>query len=126
VTITLKMHDFHVSKVSGANSVLDIYRIQPVHNWIGNRDGWFSSQIVYFIRYDISSQIFSAKILISNRIFSVEHRLFKSFIFGQKPSFQTKYFRRLRDFSYYQRFLFNDGFFCNIFYYFQYLVVISI
>ena len=36
MTITLKMHDFHVSKVSGANSVLDIYRIQPVHNWIGN------------------------------------------------------------------------------------------
>ena len=62
----------------------------------------------------------------SNEIFSVEHRLFKSFIFGQKPSFQTKYFRRRRDFSYYQRFLFNDRFFCNIFYYFQYLVIISI
>ena len=126
MTITLKMHDFHVSKVSGANSVLDIYRIQPVHNWIGNRDGWFSSRIVYFIRYDISSQIFSTKILISTQIFSVEHRLFKSFIFGQTPSFQTKYFRRRRDFSFYQRFLFNDRFFCNILYYFQYLVVISI
>jgi hypothetical protein len=55
------MHDFHVSKVSGANGVLDIYRIQPVHNWIGNRDGWFSSQIVYFIRYDISSEYFRSK-----------------------------------------------------------------
>ena len=72
VTITLKMHDFFVLKVSGANGVLDIYRIQPVHNWIGNQDGWFSSQLVYFIRYDISSKYFRSKTTISNGIFSVE------------------------------------------------------
>ena len=29
MTITLKMHDFHVSKVSGANGVLDIYMDKP-------------------------------------------------------------------------------------------------
>ncbi len=40
---------------------------------------------------------------------------FKRNIFGQKPSFQKFYFRRRRDFSFYQRFLFNDRFFCNIF-----------
>jgi hypothetical protein len=82
------MHDFHVSKVSGANSVLDIYRIQPVHNWIGNRDGWFSSQIVYFIRYDISSQIFSLK-----------NMIFKPNIFGGTPTFQKFYFRPNTKFS---------------------------
>jgi hypothetical protein len=82
------MHDFHVSKVSGANSVLDIYRIQPVHNWNGNRHGWFSSWIVYFIRYDISSQIFSVK-----------NMIFKPNIFGGTPTFQKFYFRPNAEFS---------------------------
>ena len=61
VTITLKMHDFHVSKVSGANGVLDIYRIQPVHNWIGNLLGWFSSSFCSYFYYDISSEYFRLK-----------------------------------------------------------------
>ena len=74
---------FFVLKVSGANSVLDIYRIQPVHNWIGNRDEWFSSSISSYFRYDISSEYFRLKSEISNRIFSAEHRVFKSFIFGR-------------------------------------------
>jgi hypothetical protein len=82
------MHGFHVSKVSGANGVLDIYRIQPVYNWIGNRDGWFSSRIVYFIRYDISS-----------RVFSVKNQVFKPNIFGGTPTFQKFYFRSKTKFS---------------------------
>ena len=76
VTITLKMHDFHVSKVSGDNSVLDIYRIQPVHNWIGNLlDGFPVHSVHIFIT------------------------IYQANIFGQKPSFQTKYFRWNTDFS---------------------------
>jgi hypothetical protein len=70
------MHDFHVSKVSGANSVLDIYRIQPVHNWNGNLlDGFPVKHVHIFVT------------------------IFQANIFGEKPSFQTKYFRWNTDFS---------------------------
>ncbi len=40
-------------------------------------------------------------LLIGNQIFSVKNRLFKSFIFGQTPTFQKFYFRRRRDFSFF-------------------------
>ena len=76
VTITLKMHDFHVSKVSGANGVLDIYRIQPVYNWFGNLlDGFPVHPVHIFVT------------------------IFQAIIFGKKLSFQTKYFRWNTDFS---------------------------
>lgn len=92
MTITLKMHDFHVSKVSGANGVLDIYRIQPVHNWIGNLlDGFPVHSVHIFIT------------------------IYQANIFGQKHDFQTKYFRWNTDFS---KVLFsakNQGFKRNIF-----------
>ncbi len=93
------MHDFHVSKVSGANGVLDIYIDTPKSskkssNW--SVSDYYGSYIFY---YDISSKYFRSNTKFSNQIFSVEHRLFKSFIFGQTPSFQTKYFRWNTDFS---------------------------
>ena len=37
--------------------------------------------------YDISSEYFRRKTEFSNEIFSVEHRLFKSFIFGHAGTF---------------------------------------
>ena len=131
------MHDFRVSKVSGANGVLDIYRIQPVYNWIGNLlDGFPVHSVHIFItiyqaniygqKPDFQTKYFRWNTDFSKVLFSVKHQVFKRNIFGGTPSFQTKYFRRRRDFSFYQRFLFNDRFFCNIFYYFQYLVIISI
>ena len=87
MTIKLKMRDFHVSKVSGANSVLDIYLDKTKSSKKSSK--WSVSNYykdgMKILRY--FKRIFSAKNLISNRIFSVEHRLFKSFIFGGAESF---------------------------------------
>jgi hypothetical protein len=58
VTIKLKMRDFRVSKVSGANSVLDIYRIQPVYNWFGNLLDGFPVQSVHIFVTIFQANIF--------------------------------------------------------------------
>ncbi len=77
MTITLKMHDFHVSKVSGANGVLDIYIDTPKSSKKSSNPSvsdYYGSYII-LLRY------------------------IKPNIFGPKPSFQTKYFRWNTDFS---------------------------
>jgi hypothetical protein len=61
-------------------------------------DGFPVGLFILFVTI-FQAEYFRSKTKFSNQIFSVEHRLFKSFIFGQKPSFQTEYFWRRRDFS---------------------------
>jgi hypothetical protein len=98
VTIKLKMHDFHVSKVSGANSVLDIYRIQSVHNWNGNLLDGFPVKYVHIFVTIFQANIFGEKLSFQTKyfrwntdfskvLFSIKHRVFKSFIFGGAGSF---------------------------------------
>ena len=55
----------------------------------GNPDCRFSKFNLFIFSLRYFKRIFSAKNLISNRIFSVEHRLFKSFIFGGAESFHS-------------------------------------
>lgn len=70
------MHDFHVSKVSGANGVLDIYIDNPKSSKTSsNRQCQIIMGLIFFIT------------------------IYQANIFGQKPSFQTKYFRWNTDFS---------------------------
>lgn len=93
------MHDFHVSKVSGANSVLDIYLDKPKSSKKSSKRSvstYFENDMI-LLRY--IKQIFSVKNPNSNRIFSVEHRLFKSFIFGGIGTFQKFYFRQCNNFN---------------------------
>ena len=71
------MHDFHVSKVSGANGVLDIYMDKPKSSKKSSNPS-------------VSDYYGSYIFLLSN---------FKRNIFGQKPDFTPKYFRWNTDFS---------------------------
>ena len=124
MTIKLKMRDFRVSKVSGANSVLDIYLDKPKSSKKSSK--WSVSNYykdgMKILRY--FKRIFSAKKLnfkpnifggtptfqkfyfrsnteISKVLFSAAHGLFKSFIFGGARTFQKFYFRRRKDFSFF-------------------------
>jgi len=76
------MHDFHVSKVSGANSVLDIYLDKPKSskkssNWLVLN---YYEDDMKMLRY-------------FKRIFSAKNLIFKPNIFGGTPTFQKFYFR---------------------------------
>ena len=65
------MHDFHVSKVSGANGVLDIYIDNPKSSKTSsNRQCQIIMGLIFFIT------------------------IYQANIFGQKHDFQTKYFRQ--------------------------------
>ena len=82
MTIKLKMRDFRVSKVSGANSVLDIYLDKPKSSKKSSK--WsvanYYKDGMKILRY-------------FKRIFSAKKLNFKPNIFGGTPTFQKFYFR---------------------------------
>jgi hypothetical protein len=82
------MHDFHVSKVSGANSVLDIYLDKPKSSKKSSK--W---SVLNYYEYDTKMLRFI------KRIFSAKNLIFKPNIFGGTPTFQKFYFRRRSEFS---------------------------